>query len=66
MTSGAERFRERLERVRGLRLLGYDFRNESNAMRTPGEDGYSALEKIAIAKGYGDIVEEIRRNRTTS
>jgi hypothetical protein len=70
--TGANRFRHNLEKVRYLRLeslqhtsgehrFGYKPGTKMVMLRKPGEDGYSPLQRIAIAKGHGKIVEAIRK-----
>ena len=64
--SGAKRLLEDLGRVQALRLAtlmdrgehpDYALGNTLDTLAQPGEDGYSALEKMAIGSGYGHIVQ---------
>ena len=65
---------EELGRVQYLRLdsltdkvgehaVDYRLGSALISLTEPGEDGYSPLEKIAIKRGYKDIIEAYRRAR---
>jgi hypothetical protein len=64
--NGAKRLLEDLGRVQALRLsnlmdrgehTGYVLGSTLEDLAQPEEDGYSVLEKMAIARGYGHIVQ---------
>lgn len=59
--SGADQFKKRIERIKLRRLRHYGLGSASYSLREPDENGYNFLSRAAIAKGYKEVVDAIRK-----